>query len=55
MFASSDNQEILGLSDRVATFFRGRMVRVAPAAEIKPEALLRDVTHPQDMVTGAAA
>jgi hypothetical protein len=43
------------LSDRVATFFRGRMVRVAPAAEIKPEALLRDVTHPEDMVTGAAA
>ncbi len=55
MFASSDNQEILGLSDRVATFFRGRMVRVAPAEEIKPEALLRDVTHPEDTVTGAAA
>ncbi len=55
MFASSDNQEILGLSDRVATFFRGRMVRVAPAADIKPEALLRDVTHPEDTVTGVAA
>ncbi len=55
MFVSSDNQEILGLSDRVATFFRGRLVRVAPAVEIKPEALLRDVTHPEALVTGAAA
>ncbi len=47
LFVSSDNQEVLGLADSVATFFRGRLVRVAPAAEIKPEELLRDVTHPE--------
>ncbi len=47
LFVSSDNQEVLGLADTVATFFRGRLVRSAPAAELKPEALLRDVTHPQ--------
>jgi ABC-type sugar transport system ATPase subunit len=47
MFVSSDNQEVLGLADTVVTFFRGRLVRSAPAVEIKPEALLRDVTHPQ--------
>jgi len=47
LFVSSDNQEVLGLADTVATFFRGRLVRVAPAADIAPEALLRDVTHPE--------
>ncbi|MEO8669475.1 MAG: sugar ABC transporter ATP-binding protein, partial [Bauldia sp.] len=47
LFVSSDNQEVLGLADTVATFFRGRLVRIAPAVDIKPEALLRDVTHPQ--------
>lgn len=47
LFVSSDNQEVLGLADTAATFFRGRMVRIAPAADIKPEELLRDVTHPQ--------
>jgi ABC-type sugar transport system ATPase subunit len=55
MFVSSDNQEILGLADTVATFFRGRLVRVAPAAAFKPEALLRDVTHPEASETGLAA
>ena len=46
LFVSSDNQEVLGLADTVATFFRGRLVRVAAAVDITPEALLRDVTHP---------
>ncbi len=55
IFVSSDNQEILGLADTVATFFRGRLVRIVPAADFKPEALLRDVTHPEATVTGAAA
>ena len=31
IFASSDNQEVLGLADTVATFFRGQIVRVASA------------------------
>jgi ABC-type sugar transport system ATPase subunit len=55
MFVSSDNQEVLGLADNVATFFRGRLVRVAPAAELRLEALLRDVTHPEMTETGVAA
>ena len=37
MFASSDNQEVLGLADTVATFFRGRLVRVASADRLEPE------------------
>ena len=31
IFVSSDNQEVLGLADSIATFFRGRLVRVANA------------------------
>jgi ribose transport system ATP-binding protein len=47
IFVTSDNQEALGLADSVATFFRGRLVRIANAEQIKPEDLLRDVTHPE--------
>jgi ribose transport system ATP-binding protein len=46
IFVSSDNQEVLGLADTVATFFRGRLVRVASAESLEAEELLRDVTHP---------
>jgi ribose transport system ATP-binding protein/rhamnose transport system ATP-binding protein len=46
IFVSSDNQEVLGLADTVATFFRGRLVRVANAESLEAEELLRDVTHP---------
>ena len=45
MFASSDLPEVLGLADTVATFYRGRLIRVAPASELTTAALLRDVTH----------
>jgi ribose transport system ATP-binding protein len=45
-FASSDIQEVLGVADVVATFFRGRLVRFAKADELTEEELLRDVTHP---------
>jgi ABC-type sugar transport system ATPase subunit len=31
VFASSDLPELLGLADTVATFYRGRLVRTAPA------------------------
>lgn len=55
IFVSSDNQEVLGVADTVATFFRGHLVRIAPAVDIKPEELLRDVTHPQAIDTEAAA
>jgi ABC-type sugar transport system ATPase subunit len=49
VFASSDNQEVLGLADTVATFFRGNLVRIAPADSLDAEALLRDVTHPAEI------
>ncbi|MBV9634011.1 MAG: sugar ABC transporter ATP-binding protein [Methylobacteriaceae bacterium] len=53
-FASSDNQEVLGLADTVATFFRGRLVRMAAAETLDPEELLRDVTHPASTEAGGA-
>jgi ribose transport system ATP-binding protein len=44
-FASSDLPEVLGLADTIATFYRGRLVRMAPAAELDAADVLRDVTH----------
>jgi ribose transport system ATP-binding protein len=55
IFASSDNQEVLGLADTVATFFRGRVVRMSPATEIEYGSLLRDVTHPENLAAGREA
>jgi ABC-type sugar transport system ATPase subunit len=45
VFASSDLPEVLGLADTVASFYRGLLVRTAPAAQLAPADLLRDVTH----------
>ena len=45
VFASSDLPEVLGLADTVATFYRGRLVRVAPAADLSQAEMMRDVTH----------
>ena len=47
IFASSDTQEVIGLADRVATFYRGRMVRLMDAEGATPEAITKDVTHPE--------
>lgn len=55
IMCSSDNQEVLGLSDTVATFFRGRIVRQCPAEAIDLHALLRDVTHPATDAHGVTA
>jgi len=55
VFVSSDNQEVLGLADTVATFFRGRLVRITAAEHLKPEELLRDVTHPEAVAAGGPA
>ena len=54
MFVSSDNQEVLGLADTVATFFRGRLVRVTEAARLRDEELFRDVTHPESAELGGS-
>lgn len=45
IFASSDTQEVLGLADRIATFFHGRLVRVVDADSATAESLTRDVTQ----------
>jgi ABC-type sugar transport system ATPase subunit len=45
IFASSDTQEVLGLADRIATFFHGRLVRVVDADEATAESLTRDLTQ----------
>lgn len=45
IFASSDTQEVLGLADRIATFFHGRLVSIVDADEATPESLTRDVTQ----------
>lgn len=46
VFASSDMQEVLGLSDTVATFYRGRLVSTGPIEEMDAARVLREVTHP---------
>jgi ribose transport system ATP-binding protein len=45
IFASSDLDEVRGLSDTVGTLFRGHLIRTAPATAITASDLLRDVTH----------
>ena len=46
--ASSDTSEILGLSDTIATFYRGRMIRILPHHEWTEDALVREVMHQED-------
>jgi ribose transport system ATP-binding protein len=45
LFASSDLPEVIGLADTVATFYRGRLVRVVPAESVRHADVLRDVMH----------
>jgi ribose transport system ATP-binding protein len=45
LFASSDLDEVRGLSDTVGTLFRGRLVRTGPAVSMSVSDILRDVTH----------
>jgi len=45
VFASSDLAEVHGLADTVATFYRGRQVRVAPVSEISESQMMLDVTR----------
>ncbi len=47
LFASSDTHEVLGLSDRIGTFFHGRLVGLAPAQTMTAESVTRAVTHPR--------
>lgn len=45
IFASSDTQEVLGLADRIASFFHGELVRICDADDVTAESLTRDVTR----------
>lgn len=45
VFASSDTQEVLGLADRIGTFFHGKLVRLLDAEDATVEELTKDVTH----------
>lgn len=43
--SSSDTAEILGLSDTIGTFYRGRMTALKPQADWSEDALVREVMH----------
>ena len=45
IFGSSDLDEVHGLADTVCTFFRGRVVRSAPAGTVSKIELLHDITR----------
>jgi ABC-type sugar transport system ATPase subunit len=45
-FASSDTSEVVGLSDKVVTFFRGRQVRTLEKESLDERQVTLDVTHP---------
>jgi ribose transport system ATP-binding protein len=45
VIASSDTAEILGLSDTIATFYRGRMTSIRLRAAWTEDALMREVMH----------
>lgn len=47
IFASSDGQEVLGLADTVATFYRGALINVTPRDKIDAKQVLVEVTHPE--------
>jgi ribose transport system ATP-binding protein len=54
VFASSDMQEVLGLADTIATFYRGHLVNVAPVQETSAAAVMREVMAPEDRREGVA-
>jgi len=46
--SSSDTHEVLGLSDTVATFYRGRQTVIKPAGEWTEPDLVREVMHREE-------
>jgi ribose transport system ATP-binding protein len=47
--SSSDTNEVLGLSDTVATFYRGRQTAIKPAVEWTEPELVREVMHREEV------
>jgi ribose transport system ATP-binding protein/rhamnose transport system ATP-binding protein len=54
VFASSDMQEVLGLADTIATFYRGHLVNVAPVEGTSAATVMREVMAPEDGREGVA-
>ena len=48
VFASTDLQEVIGLSDRVITFYRGMQIQEIPFERMTPALVLEQITHPLD-------
>ena len=46
VFASTDIQEITGLSDRIVTFYRGMQIGEIELADISAATVLEQITHP---------
>jgi ABC-type sugar transport system ATPase subunit len=46
--SSSDTNEVLGLSDTVATFYRGTQTTIKPAGEWTEPDLVREVMHREE-------
>ena len=49
VFASSDIQEVLGLADKIGTFYHGRLINIYEAEETDMTTLTMDVTSPIDL------
>ena len=47
VFASSDTQEVLGLADTVAAYFRGAQVSVRDRGGTDSRLLIHEITHPR--------
>jgi ABC-type sugar transport system ATPase subunit len=48
IIASSDTGEVLGLSDTIATFYRGRLTRIRPRLGWTEDALIREMMHQEE-------
>jgi len=46
--SSSDTHEVLGLSDTIATFYRGTVTAIRPAGEWTEPDLVREVMHREE-------
>jgi ribose transport system ATP-binding protein len=55
IFSSSDTDEVVGLADVVASFYRGRMVRVQRADEVDAAALAEDLSNPEHLAAAGGA
>lgn len=51
IFASSDIDEVKGLADTVISMYRGRQVRTVNPTHVTSAELVRDITHPEDVLT----